>query len=264
MRKYLVVLLVLLVNCKSNYDNNKYISIITDYGNIVVKLYNETPNHTNNFIKLANQKFYDNTIFHRVIKDFMIQGGDPDTKKAEKGVLYGESYAGYLIDSEFNDNLFHKKGVIAMARESDDVNPTKKSSSSQFYIVVGKQFTDIELDALEKKRNKKIYETLKRDLFLDYFNDNQETYEQEEIFKIYERIQNKADSVYSSKPKFKFSNLQRKIYTTIGGTPHLDGEYTVFGEVVEGIEVVEKISLLKTDYNDRPIKDIKMKVRVLN
>lgn len=262
MRKYLWLLLLLCISCKSYNDGNTYVQIDTDYGKIVVKLYKQTPFHTRNFVKLANEHFYDSVIFHRVIKDFMIQGGDPTTKHAVKGKQYGETDAGYLIESEFVDTLFHKKGVIAMARESDDVNPSKKSSSSQFYIVVGKVYTDQELDLLATKLNRQIRERVRQIVYEDFYNpDNLEKNAQ---ISFEDAIDRKIDSLMFYTPLIEITDAKRKAYTTVGGTPHLDGNYTVFGEVVEGLDVVEIISKVKTDNNDRPINDIKMKIRVLN
>lgn len=266
MKKYLGVIFTVLTicSCKSYDDSNRYVDINTEFGDIVVKLYNETPKHTQNFVKLANEKFFDNIIFHRVIKDFMIQGGDPTTKNAVKGKEYGETDAGYLLNPEFNDTIIHKKGALAMAREGDDVNPEKKSSSSQFYIVVGKIFTQNELDEIEVKNNKKIVENYKKQLFNEMLQNADKIDNQEYLNSINNRIKVKVDSLMLNGKKFKFTDKQRETYTTIGGTPHLDGNYTVFGEVVKGLDIVEKISKLKTDQNDRPAKDVKMVIRVLN
>lgn len=190
--------------------------ITTNYGKIKVKLYNETPKHRDNFIKLANEGYYDGTLFHRVIKDFMIQGGDPDSKNAQPGQMLGMGGPNYTIPAEFNKKLFHKKGALAAARQADYVNPQKASSGSQFYIVQGKKYTKEELDNIAKRMN------------------------------------------------ITFSEEQIKTYTTIGGTPFLDENYTVFGEVIEGIEVVDKIATVKTDKNDRPLEDIKMTIKIID
>ncbi|GAC1596971.1 MAG: peptidylprolyl isomerase [Ginsengibacter sp.] len=198
---------------KNNYEQK--IKLATDSGVIVLKLYNQTPLHRNNFIKLVKQHYFDSLMFHRVIKNFMIQGGDPDSKRAKPGVKLGEGGPKYTIPAEFDSTIFHKKGVIAAARESDEVNPKRESSASQFYIVQGKVFTDKDLDAAEIKRNIVI-------------------------------------------PEYR-----RKIYRTIGGTPHLDMKYTVFGEVISGLDVVDKIAAAKTDSNNRPDHDIRMKIRLI-
>lgn len=195
---------------------NQYVKISTSKGEVIIKLYNETPLHRDNFLKLAKNGTYNSTLFHRVIKAFMIQGGDPDSKNAKPDSLLGNGDLGYTIPSEFRDSLFHKKGVLAAAREGDDVNPLKASSSCQFYIVQGKVWTDSLLNLVETKRM-----------------------------------------------KFKIPEWQRQIYKTIGGTPHLDRNYTVYGEVVKGLEMVDAIAEETTDKNNRPKNDIKMTVSVL-
>lgn len=195
---------------------NQYIRITTAKGECIIKLYNETPLHRDNFIKLAKEGYYNGTLFHRVIKAFMIQGGDPDSKNAKPDSLLGNGGPKYTIPAEFRDSLFHKKGVLAAAREGDNTNPEKASSGSQFYIVQGKVFTDSMLNVLEEKRL-----------------------------------------------KFKIPTWQREVYKTIGGVPHLDRNYTVYGEVVKGLEMVDQIAEAVTDKNNRPKEDIKMTVSVL-
>jgi len=193
----------------------KKVLISTSFGDIKVRLYDETPKHRDNFIKLATEGYLNGTLFHRVIKNFMIQGGDPGSKTAKKGQVLGNGGPNYTIPAEFVAKYFHKKGALAGARESDDVNPKKESSGSQFYIVQGQKYDDATLNLIEKKYNR------------------------------------------------KFTEEQRQIYKTIGGTPHLDGEYTVFGEVYEGIDVVDKIANVAVDKYDRPVEDIKMTVKVI-
>jgi cyclophilin family peptidyl-prolyl cis-trans isomerase len=192
------------------------VKLITDSGTMVIMLYNRTPLHRDNFIKLVKQHYYDSLLFHRVIHHFMIQGGDPDSKNAKPGEMLGNGGPKYTIPAEFDSTLFHKKGVLAAAREGDDVNPRKASSGSQFYIVQGKVFTDAELDQLATKK------------------------------------------------KITIPEYRRKFYRTIGGTPHLDMNYTVFGEVISGMEVIDKIASAKTDPNNRPLKDIRMKIVFLS
>lgn len=195
---------------------NKYVKISTSKGEVIIRLYNETPLHRDNFIKLAKEHYYDGIIFHRVIKAFMIQGGDPDSRNASPEASLGEGGLKYTIPAEFNDSLFHKKGVLAGAREGDNVNPSKASSSTQFYIVQGKVWTDSLLNITEEKRL-----------------------------------------------KFKIPEWQREVYKTIGGTPHLDRNYTVYGEVVKGLEMVDNIASMPTGKADRPTEDVKMIVTVL-
>lgn len=241
----------LLASCGNNANGPKMLTISTDMGTIKVRLYEQTPNHSANMLKLSQEKFYDGLIFHRVIEEFMIQGGDPTTLNPEPGKRYGEGDTGYKIDPEFNDTIIHKRGAIAMAREGDNVNPEKKSSGSQFYIVVGKVYTNEDLDRMEQRREQRRIENIRNEITMAMLDKN-----------IMDNavIAQKVDSALASQPAFRFTEKQRRIYTTIGGTPHLDGNYTVFGEVVEGMDVVEKISKVSTDDNDRPLSDIKMKI----
>lgn len=192
----------------------KYVQIATDKGTCVLRLYNETPKHRDNFTKLAKSGYYDGTLFHRVIQNFMIQGGDPDSRNAVGGTQLGNGGPGYTIPAEIQDGLFHKKGTIGAARDN---NPEKASSGSQFYLVQGKVFSTEELNRLEKTRmNGK-----------------------------------------------KFSEAQRAAYTTVGGAPHLDWNYTVFGELIKGIDLIDQIAAVKTDPRDRPEVDQKMTMHVL-
>ncbi|MDR1055116.1 MAG: peptidylprolyl isomerase [Prevotellaceae bacterium] len=186
---------------------NVTILIETTEGNIKAKLYDETPLHRDNFVKLVKDHFYDGVIFHRVISNFMIQGGDPDSKNPQPDARYGSGGPGYTIPAEFNSTLFHKKGALAAARLGDQANPEKASSGSQFYIVQGQKFPDA------KQVN----------------------------------------------PNTNYTAEQLEIYKTLGGTPHLDGGYTVFGEVIEGLNIVDKIALVQTAPGDRPIKDVIIK-----
>ncbi|MGR4857796.1 peptidylprolyl isomerase [Bacteroides pyogenes] len=270
----LTILFCGLVSCKSgskkegNMDNQTLVTIETSLGDIKVKLYNETPKHRDNFIKLAKQGAYERTLFHRVIKDFMIQAGDPDSKNAPKGKMLGSGDVGYTLPAEFvYPQLFHKKGVLSAARQGDNVNPKKESSGCQFYIVTGKVFNDSTLLSMENQKNENrvniIFNTLAQKHMKEIYkmrkaNDEDGLYELQEKF--FEEAQREA----AKEPDFHFTAEQIKAYTTIGGTPHLDGEYTVFGEVVEGMEVVEKIQCVKTDRSDRPEEDVKiLKVVVL-
>lgn len=196
-------------------EKNYVVNIMTNRGEITLLLYNQTPLHRDNFVKLCKAGTYDNVLFHRVIKEFMIQAGDPESKRQEPGKLYGEGDLGYTIPAEISSEIFHKKGVLAAAREGDRVNPERKSSACQFYIVVGKRFTDQELDKVEQRIAK-------------------------------------ATGVKD----YKISPEKREVYRTSGGTPHLDMQYTVFGEVLKGMDIAEGISKTETDQNDRPLKDI--------
>ncbi len=190
----------------------KKVKITTNFGTIKIKLYDETPKHRDNFVKLATSGYLNGTLFHRVIQGFMIQGGDPDSKNAKPGTMLGNGGPTYTIPAEFNSKLIHKKGALAAARDN---NPQKSSSGSQFYIVQGKKLTDAELDNFQRNSG------------------------------------------------WTYTQDQRNIYKTVGGTPSLDNNYTVFGEVYEGLEVIDKIAAVKKDKNDRPMEDIKMKVELI-
>lgn len=244
------------------------VAINTTLGKIVVKLYNETPKSRDNFVKLVDKKFYDSVLFHRVIKEFMIQAGDPTSKRAPQSTLLGNGDAGYTVPAEFNPSLIHKKGALAMARQGDDVNPTKASSGCQFYIVQGKVFTNEQLDKYEKAANsgleqKVFFQILDKPENADIkrrFVQFQNESNIDSLRGIWLRFQPVTDSIFSKMPHFSFTPEQRKIYTTIGGAPHLDGNYTVFGEVVQGLDIVDKIADVPVDGNNRPLTD----VRILN
>jgi cyclophilin family peptidyl-prolyl cis-trans isomerase len=246
------------------------ILIQTSYGKIKVKLYDETPLHKANFLKLAGQGFFDSLMFHRVINNFMIQGGDPLSKKAGRFDSLGHGDIGYTVPAEINENLIHKKGALCAARESDDINPRFESSGSQFYLVMGKTRTAEDLRKYEDRINNTRYANCARAFM--------KTDSGKVLKQTYNRLktENKADSAsmvnarieaairreqYKT-PPYKFSARQVEVYTTTGGTPHLDGTYTVFGEVVEGLDIIDKIAAVKTDQRDRPLKDIRMKITV--
>jgi len=215
----LTAIVLIFASCASsrvtNLDKRKDVSLQTSMGNITVRLSDLTPLHRDNFIKLVKSKYYDGILFHRVINKFMIQAGDPDSRNAPPGKPLGDGGPNYTIPAEFRPELFHKKGVIAAAREGDDVNPQKASSGSQFYLTQGRIFTHAQLDSLEMKR----------------LNGR------------------------------KIPANHREVYTLIGGVPHLDQNYTVFGEVVNGLNVIDGIATVPTSKNadkDRPLKDVKI------
>ncbi len=267
----ILALFFVTISTAFSQKSNRIILIETNYGNMKIKLYNETPLHRDNFIKLIHQHYFDNLLFHRVIKGFMIQGGDPDSRNASKGKLLGNGGPGYTIPAEFNPKLFHKKGVIAAAREGDNVNPEKRSSGSQFYIVEGQVFTNDQLNMMEKRLN----ERRQHEFIAKYINKKenqalrneldslQKNKQNEKIQILLQKIENKTQAEFNKKYKLTFTPEQRKAYTTIGGTPHLDGSYTVFGEVIDGIDVIDKIAAVKTDKHDRPLKDIVMKIKII-
>lgn len=250
---------------KENRDMNEEnkLKIETTAGDIIVKLYNETPKHRENFIKLAQNGTYEGTLFHRVIKDFMIQAGDPDSKEAPKGKMLGAGDVGYTIPAEFvYPKYFHKRGALSAARQSDQVNPRKESSGCQFYIVTGKVYSDSTLLDMEAQMNNMRFNNAFNALATKHAKEiykMRRNNDQEGLMNLQDTLIAQVEKQMAGQPEFHFTPEQVKAYTTIGGTPHLDGEYTVFGEVVEGMDVVDKIQQMKTDRNDRPEEDIKIK-----
>ncbi len=196
----------------------KRVLLETSMGNMTIELFDKTPQHRDNFIKLADEAFFNDLLFHRVINGFMIQGGDPNSKNAAPNVPLGSGGPGYTVPAEFDEELIHVKGVLSAARQGDQVNPMKASSGSQFYVVQGKTETDQSLNSIEMRKG------------------------------------------------FKYTQQQRDVYKTLGGTPFLDGDYTVFGRVIEGLDVIDKIASVQTNraIGDRPVEDVKMKITVLN
>ena len=241
------------------------VKIQTMLGDIVVRLYDETPIHRDNFVKLAKEGYYDGTLFHRVIKDFMIQGGDPDSKGAPAGKMLGVGGPDYTLEAEIKDGLFHKRGALAAARQGDQVNPERRSSGSQFYIVWGQVYNEGQLRQFSKQ--------LKMQRMQDIFNQLAAARKAEIMQMRRERnragLQELQDQLAAEAEKQAagytgLSEEQQRIYSTVGGTPHLDGQYTVFGEVEKGLDVVEMIQGTATGRGDRPIDDIEMRVSVID
>ena len=240
------------------------VKIETTLGDITVRLYDETPIHRDNFVKLVKEGYYDGTLFHRVIKDFMIQGGDPDSKGAPAGKMLGVGGPDYTLEAEIKDNLYHKRGALAAARQGDEVNPERRSSGSQFYIVWGQVYKENQLNQLGKQiRIQKVQ---------DAFNDLAKA-RREEIMQM-RRERNRAglqelqDQLIAEAEnkvgKQGLTDQQMQLYSTVGGTPHLDGQYTVFGEVEEGLNMVEQIQNTATGRADRPTNDIDMRMTIID
>lgn len=240
------------------------VKIETTLGDIIVRLYDETPIHRDNFVKLVKEGYYDGTLFHRVIKDFMIQGGDPDSKGAPAGKMLGVGGPDYTLEAEIKDNLYHKRGALAAARQGDEVNPERRSSGSQFYIVWGQVYKENQLNQLGKQiRMQKVQ---------DAFNDLAKA-RREEIMQM-RRERNRAglqelqDQLIAEAEnkvgKQGLTDQQMQLYSTVGGTPHLDGQYTVFGEVEEGLNVVEQIQNTATGRADRPTNDIDIRMTIID
>lgn len=248
---------------KSKADNNKMtkVELETSLGKIVVELYNETPQHRDNFIKLVKEGYYDGVLFHRVIKDFMIQTGDGNSKTAGPDTSLGDGDPGYTIPAEFvYPKYFHKRGALAAARTGDQVNPERRSSGSQFYIVTGKIYSSDELQMMTKR----LSDVQKQDIFrrlitenTDKINELQKAQDTAGIQALQNELIQKTEAEAAQNP-FTLTDEQLNAYTSIGGTPHLDGQYTVFGEVVEGMDVVDKIQNTTTGRMDRPTVDIRI------
>jgi cyclophilin family peptidyl-prolyl cis-trans isomerase len=261
---------MLLTACAQNKKDEYVVTIKTSYGDMVAILYDETPKHKENFIKLINQKFYDSLLFHRVMPEFMIQGGDPTSKKAAAGQPLGMGNPGYTVEAEFNPTFIHERGALAAARTPDGGNPTKASSGSQFYIVQGKKITIEELDQHEERiRNAKKVQLLRECVMMPKYQSVltqiQEHQQAQDGAWLNSFFQESDTLILKEKPDYKpfaYSAEQKTIYTTVGGYPFLDGEYTVFGKVINGLEVIEKISTVAKDGQNRPNEDIRMFVTV--
>ncbi len=237
------------------------VDIKTTLGDIRVRLYNETPKHRDNFVKLVKEGYYDGTLFHRVIKEFMIQAGDPDSKNAPKGKMLGMGDPGYTIEAEIvYPQLFHKRGALAAARQGDQVNPEKRSSGSQFYIVTGKAYNQGQMAQMEKQLVMKQQQAIFNGLAAKHRDEimtMRKNRDQAGLQKLQDELIAQTEAEAAKNPA-KFTDAQRAAYTTVGGTPHLDADYTVFGEIVSGMDVVEKIEKVSTDSNDRPQEDVKI------
>ncbi len=236
------------------------VKIQTMLGDIVVRLYDETPIHRDNFMKLVKEGYYDGTLFHRVIKDFMIQGGDPDSKGAPAGKMLGVGGPNYTLEAEIKDGLFHKRGALAAARQGDEVNPERRSSGSQFYIVWGQVYNEGQLRQYAKQMRMQKVQAAFNELAAQHRDEIMQMRRERNRAGLQE-LQDKLVAEAEAKVTGEgLTEEQRKVYSTIGGTPHLDGQYTVFGEVEEGLDVVEMIQNTATGRGDRPIDDIEMKI----
>lgn len=265
---FLSIALVTLISACGPRGNDFLVTIKTSEGEMVAILYDETPKHKENFIKLANQHYYDSLTFHRVMEGFMIQGGDPDSRKAQPGQPLGVGGPGYTIDAEINEKFYHQKGALSAARLSDQQNPTKASSGSQFFIVQGMlvpvaSADDLRYDQnklmtglrqiLAKPENKGLLDSLDR----LYASGDVEAYKKK-VYSLAPRVERET----STKVMKTLSPEKSRAYTTMGGVPYLDGDYTIFGQVIKGIEVIDKIALKPRDGNNRPLEDVRMVITV--
>lgn len=251
-----------------NQGNETLVRLETTEGNITVKLYDETPKHRDNFIKLAKEGVYDNTLFHRVIKNFMIQAGDPQSKTASDTATLGSGDVGYTLPAEINPKFFHKRGVLAAARLGDEVNPNRESSGCQFYIVTGRKFSEAQMINMENQMNEARLENIFNELARKHMKEiykMRKANDTEGLLELQDSLEAQARAKVAKEPALKYTKEQISAYTTIGGAPHLDGAYTIFGEVTEGMDIVDKIEKVKTNRGDRPEKDIRiLKAEVLD
>lgn len=272
MKKLFAIILLpaLMIACSGSdaeeTTTDEIVKISTEFGDIYLALYDETPVHKENFLKLANEGFYDSTTFHRVIEGFMVQGGDPNSKDSI-AVNDGQGGPGYTLEAEFNTNFIHKRGALAAARLGDQQNPERESSGSQFYIVHGREVNDAELDQIEDRINNMTEEQLIREYVeapdnADLLNEILHYQKEQNIDSlqvIFDRI---APVALAGFERWEYSPEQRSAYQTIGGAPFLDQNYTIFGEVIEGMAVVDSIVVVNKDQRNRPLEDISMSVTV--
>ncbi len=262
----LLTILIFQTSCTAHKTQSTRVEIRTNFGNMTFRLYNETPQHRDNFIKLAKQDFYDGLLFHRVIPQFMIQGGDPQSKDASAKQKLGNGGPGYTLPAEIQPQLFHKRGALAAARKGNKTNPEKRSSGSQFFIIQGQVFTNEQLNQFERQQNSQRTNELAK----EEINRQSETINRlvksgrrDSLDWLIANIREKAAQQADTIAPFRFSPEQREAYTTVGGYPSLDGEYTVFGEMVDGFAVLDSLATTATDRYDRPLKDLIMSVKVI-
>lgn len=252
---------------KQNKPGDVLVEIKTTEGDLTVRLFGDTPRHRDNFVKLAKEGYYNGVLFHRVINEFMVQTGDPDSKTAPAGKMLGSGGPGYDIEAEIvYPTHFHKRGALAAARQGDQVNPERRSSGSQFYIVTGKAYNDSTLNQMERQ----LQMMQKQNIFNDLAREHRDSImtlrrnrDQAGLQALHDELVAITEKKAAEAPA-RLTAEQREAYTTTGGTPHLDNQYTVFGEVVDGMDVIDKIEKVETDSHDRPLKDVKiLSMRVL-
>lgn len=271
MKKITLLFILLFVMTIANnalaQQADSLVLIKTDFGNIKIKLYDDTPLHRDNFKKLINEGFYKDLLFHRVIKNFMVQGGDPNSRFVSDTMTLGEGDLNYTIPAEINyPQHFHKRGALAAARTSNDVNPERESSASQFYIVTGKTFSEKELTKIEKERVERQTQSLYNELQAENKDKIKEFYasgDRDGLAAFRQGLYAQAVETTKADSSLYFPEEVKNSYTKEGGAMHLDGEYTVFGEVIEGMDVVDKIQNVKVDKKDRPVQDVIMDIQLI-
>ncbi len=269
MKHFLVLTFILIFfHINGNAQQEPTIEISTNLGTMKFRLYNDTPKHRDAFIQLANEGYYDGTLFYRVIQNFLIQGGSKSSRNAPPGKRIGYGDPEHMVNDEIVATHFHKKGALCAPRQPDEVNPFKQSDISQFYIVKGQVFTDGELDTLEMAVNRPIK---KRVTALVYTSEIRQKLKElkaenkvDEFRELANQVKKDIDSQYHLDANYlEFTEAQRKAYTTVGGYPDLDGKYTIFGECISGFDVIDKIAAQKVDSNNRPLQDVKITVKVV-
>ncbi|MGQ7870176.1 peptidylprolyl isomerase [Sunxiuqinia sp. sy24] len=247
---------------------SRVVEVKTNLGTMKFELYNDTPKHRNAFIRLANQGYYDGTLFYRVIENFLIQGGSKSSRNAPPGRRIGYGDPEHTVDDEILDHYYHQKGALCAPRQPDEVNPFKQSDISQFYIVKGQIFTEGQLDTMEMAVNRPIRKKITKQIYTAEIREKLKQLKAEQkvdaFREIADRVKKDIESAYQLNPNvLKLSEAQRKAYSTVGGYPDLDGKYTIFGQCISGFEVINKIAALKTDENNRPLKDVIIEVNVI-
>ena len=267
MKRYIFPIVLLLslsfvFSCKTKSvdEENRIVQIETDFGKIRILLYNETPLHRDNFISNIEKGIYNGTTFHRVIESFMIQGGNPETRKDNSDIEFDKRKT---IEAEIVPSLYHKYGALAAARLPDNINPNRESSAYQFYISVGATFKHDELNILALNKNERLKSAIANNVIMDQANKLIDKKINPNFNQIYLELKDSIDFLLSKYKDFEFTSEQIETYSTVGGTPHLDGEYTVFGEVIEGMDVVDKIINVQTGQADKPLQDIRMNVKII-
>lgn len=264
-----ILIIICLFSIQSASSQTTTVLISTNLGDMKFRLYDDTPKHRNAFIELAKEGYYDGTLFYRVLQDYLIQGGSKSSKNAAPGKRIGYGDPDKTVDDEILPHHFHKKGALCAPRQPDEVNIFKQSDISQFFIVKGKVYSTGQIDTMELAVNKPIRNEIAQRIMTtevrEKLNELREAKKVDEFRLLAQEITDKIDAQYSLNPNIlEFSDEQRKAYTTIGGSPELDGHYTVFGECISGFDTIDKIAALKTDENDRPFTDVKIKVTIVN